>query len=247
MRRLLSIWIAALAIGVLANWGASRVPRQVPALPQLSSDPKQSAVVENVRQFKISGHEYRIQPRFQYELYGLVVSYHDSNSFWDISHASWGDHLNSKDICVVWGQNMNVDLSKFNFWSGDWTCYFQTKDSSALKAFNLDQISNNHLLPANPAVAKLIAEARIGDQIKIRGQLVDYAIDGLGMRMTSTVRTDREDGACEIVYVTDFAILARENGLWIRLASISWAVFALASIALLAGFFTTLSKPLSVD
>ena len=48
-----------------------------------------------------AGVDYRVEPLFSYELYGLVVSYrqHDGESS---MHRWSNDHLNMADVCVVW-------------------------------------------------------------------------------------------------------------------------------------------------
>jgi hypothetical protein len=61
--------------------------------------------------------------------------------------------------------------------------------------------ANMHLIPATPAVAKVLLRARSGDLVVIRGDLVDV-IKGERLSMqTSLSREDSGAGACEIVYV----------------------------------------------
>ena len=40
----------------------------------------------------------------------MIVSYHHSASFIDISHKQWNDYLNTKDICVIWGRNVETGV-----------------------------------------------------------------------------------------------------------------------------------------
>ncbi len=235
MLRLLTIAIGSLAISLMTRWEATRVPKRTQALAPLYAEPLQTTNIRPAFTVEREGHRYQIEPVAEYELAGLVVSVHDAKSIWDISHAGWGDSLNTKDLCVLWGKNLDQNLSAFRFWSGDWTCYFQTNDAQAFQNFNLDQISNNHLIPAHATVAKAIRDAEVGDQIKLRGQLANYGIDGQPGRKTSLVRTDREDGACETIFVTDFSILKRANGIWIYLSRFTWNLFLFAGVVFLVG------------
>ena len=46
----------------------------------------------------VNGQRYLITPKFDYELSGMIVSYHDADSFIDISHHnSWKDFLNLRE------------------------------------------------------------------------------------------------------------------------------------------------------
>lgn len=58
-----------------------------------------------VAPFSVSsgGVEYSIAPEFDYDIAGLVVSRHDSETWWDTIHADSNDHLNVADLCLVWG------------------------------------------------------------------------------------------------------------------------------------------------
>jgi hypothetical protein len=175
-------------------------------------------------------HTYVLQPKADYKIRGLVVATHDSSNWMDLAHSQSGDYFNTHDICVIWGDNaMSPYLSQVKFTHGDWTCYFETKSPEAWKAFRKDQISNNHILPATNDVLKVIRSARVGDQIEMSGQLVDYSMDGLGFRKTSLNRLDVENGACEIIYVTDAQFLSRPPLIWRALRSLS-SYLAIASV-----------------
>jgi hypothetical protein len=106
-----------------------------------------------------------------------------------------------------------LDLNEFEFWNGQFTCFFKTRDQAAWRAFEKTGLSNNHLLTEDPYLRDMIERVRIGDQIRIRGWLASYGNEHGFSRGTSTTRTDTGNGACETIYVRDFAILASmENG-----------------------------------
>ncbi|MCD6094819.1 hypothetical protein J7J39_02870 [bacterium] len=166
------------------------------------------------------GVVYRVVPLYNYELWGLIVSYNDCERWWDYHHKAARDYLNTKDICVVWGKNIKSEVyRRMKFDSGSWTCYSHIPYFE-IKNFDHSCLSNNHLLPANRQIYKEIKKTDIGDQIHIKGYLVKYSRrPGTGgWRESSTTRLDN---GCEIIYVTDFQILKRGNIAWHYIYTIS--------------------------
>jgi hypothetical protein len=210
----LKVTVGALALVYLGYRMSTRLPKESEILPKVLLEPVQSEVNHAPFVTTVKNISYQIIPKADYEITGLVVALHDSE-FMDITHAASQDYINTHDICVIWGANSrNPFMSKIEFSHGDWTCYFQTKDNNAWKSFRKDQISNNHILPANYFIEKIISSVRVGDQIEMKGQLVDYKFPWGGVRKTSLVRDDVEDGACEVMYVTQAKILSRSSELW---------------------------------
>ena len=83
----------------------------------------------------------------------------------------------------------------------------------------MEQLSNNHLISDNEILRRNIEEASVGDQIRIKGWLASYGSMGGPTRGTSTTRTDAGNGACETIFVDQFAVLASpfrpwRAGLW---------------------------------
>jgi hypothetical protein len=178
---------------------------------------------------------YTVTPLFSYELWGMVVSYHHSASFVDISHKLWNDYINVKDICVIWGKNVETGVYKrMTFRNRDFTCFYRYPDRETAELFTEDCLSNNHLLPADPLVAEAVLKARKGDQVRFKGWLVSYGQKGTPYsRGSSTVRDDRGNGACETVYVTEFEILREANAEWRILYKLSLALIVLSLATLL--------------
>lgn len=157
------------------------------------------------------GKNYMISPKFEYELYGLVVSSRNLEKTWyNIDYKR--DPYNIKDLCVIWGGNLiSNDFRKIHYESGLWTCYVRYGSGVV---FIPDALSNNHLLPGNDTVLQSLEDAEPGDQIHFSGQLVDYTRGDGGTRTTSTTRSDTGNGACEVVYLDQFEILKRRNVIW---------------------------------
>ncbi|MGZ5556026.1 MAG: hypothetical protein ACXW3H_09970, partial [Candidatus Aminicenantales bacterium] len=62
---------------------------------------------------------------------------------------------------------------------------------------------------------------------------VSYGVKGAPYaRRSSTLRTDRGNGACEVVYVTEFEILREANSAWRTLHQLS-LVLAVLSLGVL--------------
>ncbi len=221
---------ASLALLLFAWWRSDALPPPEEIDASLLAEPDQRALDKPPFKAATGGVEYEIKPLFSYELNGLVVSRHDSETWWDSIHKEWNDALNVADLCVVWGNNLRHDmLGEMSFSSGQFVCYFQTSSSKAYAAFDPAALSNNHLLTTDPRTAKKIRAARVGDQIRLRGYLAEYSHNhGFAFkRGTSTVRTDTGNGACETVYVDSFDIIRQGNALWRRLIWV--AAFALAA------------------
>jgi hypothetical protein len=72
----------------------------------------------------------------------------------------------------------------------------------------MNQLSNNHLISADPRIRERVAQIRIGDQVHIKGSLARYgAVGGAGLRGTSATRDDTGDGACETILVDELEIV----------------------------------------
>jgi hypothetical protein len=195
----------------------NRLPGPQDIYAQLFRDPLQTK--ENVPPpFEVKKNKltYVVTPLFNYELYGLVVSQHRSDSLLDLSHSRWQDYLNIKDLCVVWGKNISSGVyRRMKFWNRDFTCMCDFPDGETAMLFSGKHLSNNHILCADKELSRRVLAARPGDQIFFKGYLVSYSQPAKQFsRGTSTVRDDTGDGACETVFVTDFSILQRANRVW---------------------------------
>ncbi len=205
------------ALLALALYKNPSLPEAKTIAPQLSQEPLQEAISTAAFKVDKNGVTYTIEPSHRYEIYGLVVSKYNTDSWWGWAHKAWNDHLNVTDLCVVWGTNaVGGGYHDLSFSSGQWTCNFETSSDAAWRAFDMHKISNNHLLTDNPQLAKKLKNIRIGDQIHLTGQLASYKhFTGNGFaRGTSTVRTDTGNGACETIFVDQVSVLRAAPSLW---------------------------------
>jgi len=220
---------SALAL-VVAFWNRNDLPSAIDFHPQLEQAPRQRPITKPPMTVPYAGVDYRVEPLFSYELYGLVVSYrqHDGESS---MHRWSNDHLNMADVCVVWSDTaFSPTLRKLKFWNGIFTCNVQTRDSVAWSHFKMNQLSNNHLISADEFIRDRVGEIRVGDQVRIKGSLVRYGAAGGGLRGTSTTREDSGDGACETILVDELEIVQPGSSPW-RAAMYAALVLLVASLA----------------
>lgn len=211
--------ILLVLFGLLASIGYFQVERLEDSRfydTDLLKEPVQRETDRAPFDVTVGNQSYRIHPLFDYELNGVVVSHHHSDEFGDFYHEDWEDYLNLKDICVIWGDNVARETYKtMSFNNTSWTCWFQADDRAVWQRFNDEQLSNNHLLTADPRVARAVLGARPGDQIRLQGVLAEYANKHNAFRRgSSTTRKDRGNGACETIYVDDFQVVKEGNASW---------------------------------
>ena len=227
------VLIVSALVAVVAFWNRNALPGTIAFVPEIDRAPDQRATDRYPFQANWDGDDYQIEPEYAYELTGLVVSYrqHDGESR---MHRLSSDHLNVADLCVVWGSSArNPRLNQIKFWNGIFTCNFSTRDQAAWDAFDLTEVSNNHLISDDPVIRKAIERVKIGDQIRLRGSLAAYISPNGSKRGTSTTRTDTGNGACETIYVDDFEIVAAGTSGWRMTLWASLIAFGLS----LVGYF----------
>ena len=211
-------------------WNRNELPRDLEIIPALAEEPLQKKTREASFTTRYNDIDYEIEPEYDYELHGMVVSFrlHDGES---TMHFRSSDHLNMIDVCVVWGDNAdNPVLHEMEFWNGIFTCAFSAPDRATWERFDPIAISNNHLISDDDFIRDAVQDVRVGDQIRVRGMLSSYGKAGGGKRGTSTSRTDTGNGACETIYVKDFKILRPARSAW-RISM--WTSLSVLLIALL--------------
>lgn len=236
------VWAGLLA---LAAGHRHDLPPVADIHPALWQEPRQVPVTRPVQVIERQGITYRVQPLYDYILYGLVVSRHDAKSWLDSAHRFWHDHLNAVDVCVVWGRNLKAgvyDHPDIGYSSGQYTCYVsyavRPGQEEARRVFQLNAISNNPLLAPSDALAKQLRKVRVGDQIMLQGSLANYTHQHGRQqfsRSTSTTRDDVGDGACETVLVDQVAVLRQGNPGWRFLFALSLLGLGVCAVLALGG------------
>jgi hypothetical protein len=218
---------------LVSFWHRNELPGNIDYVPELGNEPVQKSTSKRPFDVEFNGVSYSVAPEYAYDITGVIVSYrhHDGNSR---MHSRANDHLNMLDVCVIWGDNpLNERLHKISFWNGIFTCNVKTRDQQAWDAFDMTQLSNNHLISDDEFIRKQVRKIKVGDQVRIKGYLSSYAGEGGGKRGTSTTRTDTGDGACETIYVDQFKIVKPATSYW-RISM--WASLALLLTGLVIHF-----------
>ncbi|MHA1575371.1 MAG: hypothetical protein ACTSXL_04450 [Alphaproteobacteria bacterium] len=152
-----------------------------------------------------------VEPVKSFEITGLVVEEYDSENWLDYAHKH--DPFNTRDLCLIWGENAKNDAYfDYKFWHGEFTCFAKPKTRNPKKGFLYQNVSNNHLLPASEDIYKAIKQTKISDQVKFSGSLVNYKI--LTSEFVTGYRNssiDPFDNHCEVIYVTEYEILKVGN------------------------------------
>jgi len=222
------VLLASFLLLLISFWKRNDLPGNLKLSPAVAGEPEQLRTNDKPFEVTFNGVNYRVEPQYDYDLHGLIVSYrhHDGDSR---MHRRANDHLNMLDVCVVWGDNAAGDhIRKLNFWNGIFTCNVETRDLDAWNQFRMNQLSNNHLLSDDDYVREQVMGIRVGDQIRVQGWLASYSNETGSKRGTSTTREDTGDGACETIFIDRFEIVQPARSYW------RWSMYA--SLAMLLVF-----------
>ncbi|MDQ8997030.1 hypothetical protein [Acinetobacter soli] len=74
----------------------------------------------------------------------------------------------------------------------------------------LKMVSNMHIIPANPAIAKQITQVKRGDLVRLKGDLVEVKDNNL-VWTSSLAPGGVGDGACEVFRVSSIQWIERQN------------------------------------
>jgi hypothetical protein len=183
--------------------------------PALFKQPLQSQVYGSSSiQFAQNGYQYTLTPRYNYDISALVVGAMNYRMF----SINKFDLIFPVDLCLTWGSNVRRGLHRNSAVRFSQDCRWCWVNWSRDVQFNMDELSNNHLLVDNSTVLKDANSITRGDQVRIRGKLVDVRAKLLGKSLspdvtwnTSISRADSGAGACEVIYVERLEILRRSN------------------------------------
>jgi len=234
------LFLISLFVWIISFFMTQGMPSEKQIRSELYQEP-----IQNIKEYKpfrvdYEGGSSNITPIADYELWGVVVSHNDPSVWYrfDITHDK--KSLDTRDICVGWGENLRRDgYRKMSFFNNDYTCNYEyNKDVSY---FNPAQFSNNHLITDKSTIRSQIAKINTGDQIHIKGRLVNYSEDRWNgwYRNSSTNRTDEGNGACEIIFVDSIEILSPYRSIWHKINYYAkYTTLTSVLLAVLRVFFT---------
>ncbi len=167
-----------------------------------AAEPVQGPTASEPIELERKGHRVRLLPRASYRISGYAVE--TSRELLD----QW-DFLMPLDVAVAWGPVADPAVLKalrFHLSERYVSYRYDAPIPGAPPGVLQSHISNNHLIPADDAIAKELDRVRIGDLVTFGGRLVDVEIyDPSGRQVarmrTSLTRDDVGSGACENIYV----------------------------------------------
>lgn len=235
-----SLMLAGAALLIAALLFRHSLPDPSTLRAEMRSEPIQESTAAAPFQTVVSGVTYTVKPIADYEIWGLVVSNHDTSTWWNWIHKATNDHLNVVDLCLVFAENVTSGgYVGLDYSSGQFVCYVQADSNEQWQRFSMRALSNNHLLADRPGIVSKLRDVEIGDQIRIRGWLSEYSHNhGMAFtRGTSLIRDDTGNGACETIYVREIDVL--------RAGGKPWKLMPWVALALLAaGAFLWLRAPI---
>lgn len=194
-----------LIIFVFSN---SKINKTTEEIISLSNIPEPKQITTNGSVKKIVGEkEVDINYIASYTLSGKVV---DVQKYYG---SSLQNKLSPLDIGIAWGF-LAEDSDEKVTWTSNGTRFlrWRTNDMDWYNKHGGEKgigkyWSNNHLIPSEDKIEDLIKNIKKGDYVKIEGYLVKVRYDGPDGEWfkwnSSTTRDDTENGACEVIYVTD--------------------------------------------
>jgi hypothetical protein len=208
--------------------------------PALYMNPLQKEVKgEKPIQFKRGDYNLTLNPLYTYKISGLIVSVNDY-AILGLRHQDFYE----LDLCMIWGNNVRSGAyrkSGTSFEHAGNVCYAKWSRGGAI---NGTELSNTHVYATDEDLLDELNSLRAGDQVELEGFLVEVAAvpakvspgnnPGTARLRSSTVRTDKGNGACEIMYTEKLTILARGNVFWRFLTSISFWLALLVFAAIVA-------------
>lgn len=240
------LFIVCVCIAGLIHFYKDEWPEPASYDQSLLGPPQQTETDRESFLIEANGLRYTINPKFDYDLHGVVVSYSNADGFTNIwHHKRWRDFINVRDLCVIWGQNVESGVYKrMTFDSDSWTCWAYWPNQETAAAFTMNALSNNHIVTDNDDIKKVLMQAEPGDMIHLKGVLAEYVNHAGGYtRGTSTIRNDTGQGACETIYVDEFAIIKKANPTLRKLASLFNWLTLITFLCFLALFVITPPKP----
>lgn len=204
------IWISLAAACAALAWAVQRTPAATlappaaaalacqlpaPAAGGIGALPRQGPVPGALRPFRHG--RFDVEPLAGFALEARVLGREDYRF-------DEGAELAPTDLALGWGRMADPGVygRLAITQSGRWYHYRWGNEGPPLPPDEIVRSSANmHLVPGTPAVAEALARVRAGQQVRLRGWLVEARRDDGYRWRSSLTREDSGDGACELVYV----------------------------------------------
>ena len=145
---------------------------------------------------------WTLTPRADYDITARILSREDYR--FDVLA-----DLIPEDLALGWGpMSDNRVLAAFVIDQG--ARFYSWRPRAALPITRdavISHSANTHVIPANRAVRAALARLRVGEVVRLTGELVDGQRDDGAWIRTSLTRTDSGAGACEVLLVESVELL----------------------------------------
>lgn len=110
--------------------------------------------------------------------------------------------LSPVDLAMGWGPMSDSSvLDRLKIRQSDRWYYWSTSSFPIPEGEITSHSANMHMIPANPLVKRLLLKIRVGQVIRLRGQLIRAEGRDQWKWTSSLSRQDSGDGACEVIWV----------------------------------------------
>jgi hypothetical protein len=179
---------------------------RLPALP-LSARPDGTPAQTRVAAMQVAlGDGFEARLLHGYVLEGRVVSRREFRN--DATSA-----VSPLDLGIVWGDLAEDGATdELSFRAGQRVLWTRFGPEAELPRNWEEQVTNNHLIPANQSVNDALMAVEVGQQVRLSGYLVVVTGEDIRPWRSSTRRDDSTIvGGCEIILVTGIEVLGEEE------------------------------------
>lgn len=180
------------------QWWQGRPVEQPPGLLVADAPFQQDS---DAPRFRHADHQ--LQPRAAYELTARLLG-RETYRF------DAGAGLSPLDFAVGWGAMSRSEiLDRLRISQSNRFLHVRWQELPIPEDELFSSAANMHLVPADAGVRRSLDKMRAGQIVRLRGLLVDAERDDGWRWTTSLNRTDRGQGACELMYVQQAEIVSR--------------------------------------
>ncbi len=210
-------------------------------LPEIAGYPQQNKISKNpfLKPCCKGPYCWKFSPLYDYDITGYVfgVSHKFTSKLKDVAAA---------DIGFLWGENAVKKLYKDVKLRVLMDHYYVKWKAGGY--FNMEDAANTHILSCDDDVFKKIKSIKIGDQVRLKGYLVNVKIskklDETNPRKimswnSSITRKDKREGACEVMYINskkDIEILVKGPRFYLWLQRFGAVLMLVSTVMALVRF-----------
>jgi hypothetical protein len=191
-------FIVAITVAVF-GWNYVHRPIEYPPGVLIPSDPQQTGTSDP----PVAYGNFQLKPLAHFAIDARVL--HRKIYRWD-RQAS----LVPVDLALGWGPMSDQSvLDQVSITQSMRFYWFEYKLPPPISKEEIISHSTNlHVIPATAAIAAQCKSVRVGSLVHLSGDLVEATGPEIGTWRSSLSRTDTGNGACELMWVTDFSSLS---------------------------------------